>query len=155
MLKSDGSFDKMIERETPDQVLLHTRVSPSGAPVSMSIQGGKQFKGSPAVSWCVYGTKGEIRLTSGAPISMSVGGDKIELFDHAKDSVEEVKFVYKDAVKDLPPLAKNIAGLYELFADGGGVKDGLVRFEEAVDMHRILVAMEKSSEEKKVIKIDG
>jgi predicted dehydrogenase len=106
------------------------------------------------VDWRVYGTKGEIRVTSQAPISMSVGGDKIELFNGEKDSVEEVKFVYKDAVKDLPPMAKNIGGLYELFANGGGVKDGLVRFEEAVDMHKILAAMERSNEEKKVIKID-
>jgi predicted dehydrogenase len=144
----------MITRETPDQILLHTKLLPSGAPISIHARGGKQFKDTPAVDWRVYGTKGEIRVTSQAPISLSVGGDKIELFDGEKDSVEEVKFVYKDAVKDLPPMAKNIGGLYELFANGGGVKDGLVRFEEAVDMHKILAAMERSNEEKKVIKID-
>ena len=143
----------MIQRETPDQIMVLATLRDSGAPFTLYLRGGKQFKDTPAVSWRVYGTKGEISVTSQAPISLSVGNEKIEIYDHGKDTVETVDYQYVDAVKDLPPMAKNIGGLYELYANGGDLRKGYVTFEEAVGMHRTLAAIEKSSEQKHAVKI--
>jgi predicted dehydrogenase len=143
----------MIDRETPDHIVLTATLQGSGAPFNFFLRGGKTFKGTPAVSWHIYGTKGEICVTSYAPISLSLGNEKIELHNHEKDSVETVEYQYLDPLKDLPPMAKNIGGLYELFANKGDLKKGFVRFEEAVRMHQILTAMEQSSSEKKVVKV--
>jgi predicted dehydrogenase len=152
--KSDGSFDKMIDRETPDHIALTATLQGSGAPLNFFLRGGKTFKGTPAVSWHIYGTKGEIRVTSQAPISLGLGNEKIELHDHEKDAVEVVDYEYLGPLKDLPPFAKNIGGLYELFVNNEGIEKGFVGFEEAVGMHKVLAAMEKSDAEKMVVKIN-
>ena len=143
----------MIDRETPDQIMVLATLQGSGAPFTMYLRGGKQFKDTPAVSWRIYGTKGEISVTAQAPVSLSVGNEQIQLYNHEKDSVETIEFQYGDAVKDLPPMAKNIGGLYELFAGDGDLKKGYVTFEEAVGMHKILAAIEQSSEEKHAVKV--
>jgi len=81
-------------------------------------------------------------------MNITLGDEKIEVFDHEKDTVEEVKFEYQDEVKDLSLFGKNIGALYELYAKGGTVDQGFVNFEQAVGMHRIIDAMEKSSEKR-------
>jgi predicted dehydrogenase len=149
LLKVDGSFDRMIKREVPDHVLLQGVLGINGAPVSISVRGGKPFKDAPALTWRVSGSKGDIRITSIAPINLTVAGEKIELYDHEKDTVEIVDVQFMDALKDLPPLAKNIGALYELFATVGGKEQGFVDFEQALVFHRIIHKMEMSSEGRK------
>ncbi|KAF1842196.1 NAD-P-binding protein [Cucurbitaria berberidis CBS 394.84] len=149
----DGRFDKWIKRETPDHMIMHGTLSNNAAPISIFVRNGKSFKDTPNLTWRVFGTKGEIRFTANAAPNIGLDGQKIELFDHEKDAVEVIEVEYDDKVKDLPPLAKNIGALYELFATGGTVEQGLVGFEEAVGMHRIIDKMEKSSEGGKKEKI--
>jgi predicted dehydrogenase len=154
LLHTDGTFDKLIDRETADHVMVQGLLK-SGAPILIYVRGGKAFKDTPALTWQIFGTKGEIRVTSMASIGVAVGGDKVELYDHEKDNVEIVDVQFDAAVRDLPPLAKNIGMLYELFATGGTVEEGLVTFEEAVGMHKILDAMERSDAERKYEKISS
>ncbi|KAL1799833.1 hypothetical protein ACET3X_000175 [Alternaria dauci] len=149
LLHADGSFDRMLKRETPDHVLLQGTLKNNGAPISMAARSGKGFKDSPNLVWRIFGTKGEIRLTSPAMVHLALGGEKIEVFDHEKDIVEVVDVEYSDVVKDLPPFAKNIGMLYEGFVEGWGVEEGLVDFEQALGMHTIIDCMEKSSEGRK------
>jgi predicted dehydrogenase len=51
LLKADGSFDKMISRETPDQVMVNATLKGSGAPITIYQRGGKQFKDAPPLNW--------------------------------------------------------------------------------------------------------
>jgi predicted dehydrogenase len=155
LLHSDGSFDKMIKRDTADHIMFHGTISGSGAPLSIYVRNGKGFKDVPNFSWRIFGTKGEICVTANAIPSLALGGEKIELYDHEKDAVEVVEVQYADVVKDLPTFAKNTALLYEGFANGADVAEGFVGFEEAVGMHKIIDAIEKSSEGKKYVKVDS
>ncbi|KAH6860355.1 NAD-binding Rossmann fold oxidoreductase family protein [Alternaria alternata] len=152
-LHGDGSFDRMIKRETPDHVLLQGTLKNNSAPISMAARNGKGFKDSPNIVWRIFGTKGEIRLTSAAMLSLALDGEKIEVFDHETDTVEVVNVEYAEVVKDLSPFAKNIGMLYEGFVKGWGVEEGFVDFEQAVGMHTIIDCMEKSSEDRKYKKI--
>jgi predicted dehydrogenase len=153
LLHADGSFDRLIKRETPDHVMLQGTLKNNGAPISMTARSGKGFKDSPNLVWRIFGTKGEIRLTSAAMLTLALGGEKIEVFDHEKDTVEVVNVEYAEAVKDLSPFAKDIGMLYEGFVKGWGVEEGFVNFEQAVGMHKIIDCMEKSSEERKYKKV--
>lgn len=56
-------------------------------PVSISVRGGKPFKNAPALTWRIFGTKGEIHLTSSALISLEFG-NKFELYTYQEDAVE-------------------------------------------------------------------
>lgn len=151
LLHADGTFDKVLDRKTADHVMMQGTLSGTGAPVSIAVRAGKVFKGTPGLDWRIFGTKGEIRVT--APVNLSVGipGEKIELFDHEKDTVETVETEWPASVKDVPMMAQNPGLLYELFAKGGG--EGFVSFEDAVQTHRIIDAMEKSSAEKKYVTV--
>jgi len=153
LLHADGSFDRLFKRETPDHVMLQGTLKNNGAPISMTARSGKGFKDSPNLVWRIFGTKGEIRLTSAAMLTLALGGEKIEVFDHEKDTVEVVNVEYAEAVKDLSPFAKDIGMLYEGFVKGWGVEEGFVNFEQAVGMHKIIDCMEKSSEERKYKKV--
>lgn len=153
LLHSDGSFDKMVTRETPDHVMMHGNLSNNTAPIIIATRLGKTFKDTPNLTWRIFGTKGEIRLTAFASVSLALGGEKIELYDHEKDVVEVIDVEYADEIKKLPTFAKNIGKLYELFADRGTVDEGFVDFEQAVGVHKIIEAMERSSEGKRSEKI--
>jgi predicted dehydrogenase len=145
LLKADLSFDRTIKRETPDHIMLQGILASNNAPITIAVRSGKGFKDTPNLTWRIFGTKGEIRLTSMASLNLGIGGDKIELYDHEKDTVEVVDVQYPEVVKDLSPFAKHVGLMYELFAKGGSVNDGFVDFEQAVEMHQILDQMEKSS----------
>lgn len=140
----------MIDRETADHIMVQG-VLKSGAPISIFVRGGKAFKELPAIDWRIFGTKGELRHSSMASLGLARGGDKLEIYDHEKDTVEVVDVDFADAVKDLPAFAKNIGMLYELYATNGTAAQGLVTFEEALAMHNILAAMEKSDAEQKYV----
>ncbi|KAJ4308853.1 hypothetical protein N0V94_009183, partial [Neodidymelliopsis sp. IMI 364377] len=124
----DGTFGRMMKREVPDHIML---------------------QGVPPIQWQIFGTKGELRVTALAHLGLGLGMEKIELFDHAKDSVEVIEFEYADAVNHLPMFANNVGGFYELFAGGGTFEQGFVNFEEAVRFHRVIEQMESSWEGKR------
>ncbi|KAF9699600.1 hypothetical protein EKO04_002514 [Ascochyta lentis] len=149
LLHADGSFNKMAKRETPDHVMIQGIVANNAAPISIFVRSDKAFKDTPAFTWRIFGTTGEIRLTSVAGLNVAFPGTKIELYSHEKDTVEVIEFSYSEGVQHLNPFATNIGQLYELFAKGGTVKEGFVDFEQAVGMHEILSKIEKSNKGKK------
>jgi len=151
LLHWDGSFDKMIDRETADHIMVQGTLSGSGAPFSIAVRAGKPFKNTPAFSWFIFGTKGEIRVTAPGNLALGTGGEKIELYDHEKDAVEVIDVEWPASVSSISPMAKNVGLLYELFATGG--TEGFVSFEEAVHFHKIIETMEKSSAEKKTLAV--
>ncbi|KAF2024167.1 NAD-P-binding protein [Setomelanomma holmii] len=155
VLRSDGTVERTIKRDTADHIAVHGILKASNAPITINMRQGKAFPNTPKLVWQILGTKGEIRVTANAPISLSLGGEKVEVFNHETDTVEVVNVDYSETVSDLAPVfAKNTGALYELFATGGGVEDGFVDFGEAVAMHRVLDKIEKSSEGKNWAKID-
>ena len=105
----------------------------------------------PALDWRMFGTAGEIRVTSTnwAPSSLGSAGTKIEIMKAVTGVVEEVKCEDdEDEWKDLPPPARNIARLYEAFANGYG-KDGKGQwypdFEHALQRHELIEGMYKQN----------
>ena len=148
ILGANGNVEMELVRDTPDHIMLQGTLSGSKAPVSIVVRHGKAFPDTPRLTWHILGTKGEIRVKTNMAMNITLGDEKIEVFDHEKDAVEEVKIEYQEEVKDLSLFGKNIGALYELYAKGGTVDKGFVDFEQAVGMHRIIDAMEKSSEKR-------
>ncbi|KAH7083433.1 NAD-P-binding protein, partial [Paraphoma chrysanthemicola] len=149
LLNSDGSFNKMAKRETPDHVMVQGTLANNAAPVSIFVRSDKAFKNTPPFTWRIFGTTGEIRLTAMAGLNIALSGAKLELYSHEKDTVQTIDVKFPEGVQGLNPFATNIGQLYELFAKGGTVKEGFVDFEQAVGMHEALLKMEKSSKGKK------
>lgn len=58
-LKSDGLFDRMINRETPDHVLFHGTLVTTSTPVSNTARGGKPYKGALPLIWHIFGADGK------------------------------------------------------------------------------------------------
>lgn len=153
LTKGDGSVERTIKRETPDHVLLHATISGSGAPLSLTIRHGQTSPNAPNLIWSIMGTKGEIRVTSASALNLGLPTEKIEVLNFEKNAMEVVEAPYADKVKDFMMFANNVGTMYELYANGGSADQGLVDFEQAVAVHRIIDAIEKSSEGKKWEKV--
>ncbi|KAH7400826.1 oxidoreductase [Phaeosphaeria sp. MPI-PUGE-AT-0046c] len=153
LTKVDGSVERTIKRETPDHVLLHAIISGSNAPLSLSIRHGQTSPNAPNLIWSIMGTKGEIRVTSASALNLGLPTEKIEVLDFEKNAVETVEASYAEEVKDFMMFANNVGTMYELHANGGCAEQGLVDFEQAVAVHKIIDAIERSSEGKKWEKV--
>ncbi|KAF2819023.1 NAD(P)-binding protein [Ophiobolus disseminans] len=153
LLKADYSVEKHLVRDTPDHILVQGKLSNSSAPISIFARLGKAFPDAPKLVWHILGTKGEIRVTANMSLNITMGDEKLEVFNHETDTVEEIKVEHEKEVKDLNMFGTNIGALYELYAKGGTVEQGFVDFEQAVGMHRVIDAIEKSSESGKVEKV--
>ncbi|KAB2107978.1 hypothetical protein AG0111_0g3786 [Alternaria gaisen] len=123
--------------------MLQSTLKDGGAPALISVRGGKPFKDAPALTWRIFGTEGEIRITSMALISFELGS-KLELYRYQEDIVKTIDLQIPDFLDSLPPTAINIGALYEPFAAGGDV----VGFKDAVLLHKLIAKMEKSTEDK-------
>jgi predicted dehydrogenase len=148
LTNSDGTPGELIDRETPDHVLIQGILAESGATLSVNLRGGKSFPGTPLLVWRIFGTKGEIRVSSyGGFLGIVTGTEKVELYDNEKDEIKVIECPFPEAVKDITNLSK-ITGLdYEAFATGN--KEGLVTFEDGLVRHRFIDEIWKSAEEKK------
>jgi predicted dehydrogenase len=152
LINADGTDNRTIKRDVPDHITVQGTLAKFGAPLSINIRNGTAFPNTPNFVWNILGTKGEIRITSMATLNVGLECEKIELFDHEKGTVEVVKTGYPEEVSDLPAYARNVGTLYELYAKGG-VEQGFANFEQAVELHKIIYAIEKSSEEKRWVKV--
>ena len=148
VLDSNNKVVKQIPKTSHDQLLLQGVLASNSAPVSIHMRGAPMFKNEPSLLWRIHGTKGELRIT--APmlyIQLVNTGAEIQLHDFKMDEISTVDWVPDDAAEKLPEFAKNVARLYEAFADGKGVQDGVVTFEESMKMHQAVEEVYKSSEE--------
>ncbi|PVI07496.1 NAD-P-binding protein [Periconia macrospinosa] len=135
-----------VPRTAPDQVMLHGTLSnPSHTIFSYHLRGGPAFSNSPStgLSWTLYGTKATILITG--PNSFlniadaTSSGFKIEVFEHESGTTEEVVVdggEWSSEEKGVPLFGRNVARLYEAFADGE--KEAVLGWEEAVQRHEFV-----------------
>ena len=96
------------------------------------MRGGPAFRSTEALFWRIYGDKGEIQVT-GSDTFLQASDDNfvIEVFDHKSGETEKVE-VDKDEFSELPLFSRNVARLYEAFADG---KEDVLDWAVAVKRH--------------------
>ncbi|KAF2711573.1 NAD-P-binding protein [Pleomassaria siparia CBS 279.74] len=131
--------DRTSPRTSHDQFLLHGLVS-SGAVLSYHLHGGPAFSNSPTAGhiWRVFGTLGEIQTTGpDSYLQIAEENIKIEVFEHASGTTE-VAELGKDGFNELMMYGRNVARLYEGFADGKGVEEGVLGWGEALERHKFV-----------------
>ncbi|KAF8253673.1 NAD(P)-binding protein [Wilcoxina mikolae CBS 423.85] len=119
-----------VPKDTADHISLHGILS-SGAVLSLFVRGGKQFDPkAPAITWTIYGSKGEIEITSpNIFLQMSVDVKvRVKVGDGEPEVVE-----VDDEGKKGP--AANVERLYEAFYNGD---ERVATFRDAVENHRFL-----------------
>ena len=143
-----GSNDEVIETVTSnvaDHIMLHGTLI-SGAPLSVIFRRGQAFKGDPSLTWLIHGEKGEVKLTAAAvAMQASDDGISIAVHDFGKDEVENVPWIRP--FENLPGRARNVAELYEAYADGN--KQRYPDFTHAVLRHAQIDQVLRNSEERK------
>ena len=131
---------KVVQKDTPDQILLQGRFAESGAVLSFHQRAGKQFPGSPGFSWSVYGDKAEMLVEVMEGASPHFGYEtRIRVADGRTGEVEEVRL--EQGFEGLGKPGANIGRLYELFAEEGGKeRDGgrYADWEVAVKRHELI-----------------
>jgi predicted dehydrogenase len=143
LLNKDGSVAVQNYHKTAeDTIMLHGQMS-NDAPLSLTLRGGKPFKGTPGMDWRIYCEKGEIRATASGPF-LQIGYPDMEVSVHdlEKDEVEIVK-IERDEFEDLPMPARNVAKVYEAIARGDEGDGLLCDFQDAVERHRFLEMMSR------------
>lgn len=142
---TDGKVLRAVTRGTPDTFSLQGTLK-SGADLTVYMRGGKPFKGEPGLLWRIYGEKGEIQVTS-AGVFFNVGypaeSIAVKVHNHEADTVEQIDYSDLAHHDDLPLPAKNVAALYEAFADER--TDEYVQWDEAVTRHELLHNLAESS----------
>ncbi|KAH8807572.1 putative oxidoreductase [Xylogone sp. PMI_703] len=113
--------------------------------------GGKAGKsGFPALDWRIFGTKGELRITTYETWSLNTGDAtiKFEGFQVGDDGIKEID-IGQHEFEDLPLAARNIASLYEAFAEGVDEKEEKKKwypdFGHALKRHGLLDQLYKEN----------
>lgn len=130
----DGKTREVISaaapKNTADHINLHGFLT-SGVTFSFSLRGGPQFDPSePALRWYIYGTKGEVEITSSSVFLNMSNNIRVRIKD-ADGKIQDVKV---DDGGNVGPAA-NVARLYEAFAKGD---ERLATFRGAVQRHQFL-----------------
>lgn len=126
----DGKVLETVNSDVPDLVMLNG-ILPSDLPLSINFRRGQPFKDDPGFIWNIHGVAGEIKVQGPGPALQANDADvKIQLHTFAKDEVEEVK--WESPFPDLPGPARNVAALYEAFADARVDQKRYPDFEDAV-----------------------
>jgi len=108
--------------------------------LSYSLRGGPAFDGTCGCFWRIYGSKGAIQIT-GADSYLQIAEDNltIKIEEYGKKGLQDV-VLNKDewSGEKFPLYAKNIARLYEAFADGKGKEEGVLGWEDALERHKFV-----------------
>jgi hypothetical protein len=153
-----GCRSSTITTNVPDLVSIHGPLRAStgnikvadGAILSQTFRAGPPFKGQPAVTWSINGTRGELLITVQGQYLHSHNVDPITILhhDHATDEVKEIKWDWAQWQKELPVRSRIIAEVYERYAEwveGGkeevrkgrewpSLEDAVERMEEFAEM---------------------
>ncbi|KAK4693308.1 hypothetical protein P7C71_g4065, partial [Lecanoromycetidae sp. Uapishka_2] len=131
ILGRDGGVIETVTTDVADHIMLQGKLY-SGAPLSLTFRRGPPFKDTPGLIWSISGEKGEIRVTAAGSGLQAIYGGTIMVQDFATDEIEDIQ--WHGQFEDLPAPARNVAAMYEAFADK---KTGLYQdFEHAVIRHR-------------------
>ena len=122
----DSATKKNVEtftKDTPDQIIIDGYLS-NGALVSYHLRGGSIFPGFPALVWRVYGETGEVLLTAQSNAMIMIGSDDITISVHNFKNEEAQKIsIDEGEYKALSVPGRNVARLYDAYAEGGPVPD--------------------------------
>ena len=119
-----------VDSDVPDLITLNGILT-SDIPLSINFRRGQPFKDDPGFIWNIHGVAGEIKVQGPGPaLQANDANVKIQLHTFAKDDVEEVK--WEPPFPDLPGPARNVAALYEAFADARADQKRYPDFEDAV-----------------------
>lgn len=147
LVDAEGKVVKENVPKTADDTIFVTGTLSTGIPLSMTLRGGKPFKGTPGLDWRIYGETGEIRVTASGPfLQIGYPDMKIELHTFENDSLEEVK-ISTDELDDAGGdafgglAAKNVGRLYRGLAKG----EVNCTFEDAVERHEFLEELYKQN----------
>lgn len=148
---ADGKVvESGVKKDTSDQIMIQGTLT-SGAVMSVHMRGGKGFKGTPALVWRIYGEKGEIRITAAAVLlQMGLYDAAVTVYDNSTDTVEVVNLP-KDPYEHLPEWGRNVASLYNAFAEEANYPT----FDDAVERHRFIDRVCKGSEDGNVVYCDA
>lgn len=149
--------------DVPDQVILNAVLS-SGAILTYKLHGTAAFDPDtksrdaqqkpkiPAIEWRIFGSQGQIRITSYDKMcntwSLNYGEDllEVEIYDVRTDTLTQLPTV-EDDFAHLPAPARNVARLYEAFAEAraGNANRWYPDFEYGVKKHELIDAMYKEN----------
>jgi predicted dehydrogenase len=148
LVDAEGKVVRENVPKTADDTIFVTGTLSNGIPVSLSLRGGKPFKGTPGLDWRIYGETGEIRVTGSGPfLQIGYPDMKIELHDFEKDTVEEVEIPIDELDVEAPGAAfggyasRNVGRLYRGLAKG----EVNCSFKDAVDRHEFLEELYKQN----------
>jgi predicted dehydrogenase len=143
LLNKDGSIAVKDYHKTADDTIMVQGIVQDGTPVSINLRGGRAFKDTPGMDWRIYGETGEIRITAtGAFIHIGYPDIVVLVHDFASDEVEVVE-IGNDRFEDLPLPARNVAKVYEAFANDD--ESVLCDFQDAVVRHRFIEILYKQN----------
>lgn len=112
----------------------------SGAPCPIVFRRGTPFKETPGFIWSIHGEQGEIRITAAGPALQAGDGGKVEVESFETNEVDLIQ--WQGHFEDLPPPAKNVAAMYEAFAER---QERYPDFEHAVLKHKQIEEVFRSS----------
>ena len=145
IMGSNGEVLKTVKPDVPDFLTVHGTLEGSNAPLGITFRRWQPFKDTSGLIWHITGTKGEIRITSPKPVLQATdAGTEILIEDFSSRDVQKVE--WKSDYEDLPPMARNVAGMYEAFAKGKGYPD----FELAERRSREIEEVFRSADEGRV-----
>ncbi|KGO43423.1 Oxidoreductase, N-terminal [Penicillium expansum] len=130
-----------------DQIAFHG-ILQGGTMITMQYrQGGTMDQG---LRWYIYGTKGEIEITSSQPyIAFIPESVKIRVHEWATDTITDVPVVRPDHFpSELQGASIDLYGLYEAFWNNEVEK--FASFEDAVEMHAFLDEVRSKDQERTV-----
>ena len=118
----DSKFS-VVDPSFPNSVHDHMFVQGElvgGIPFSFQLRGGPAFKDTPALDWRVYGSKGEIRITSIPGQIWMAGGTHLQVYHFDTEKVEDIDL--SKVLDETDPgfgfeaPVDNVARLYNAFA---------------------------------------
>lgn len=157
-------IDEARPNDVPDQVILNAVLS-SGAILTYKLHGTTAFDPDtqprdahqkpkiPAIEWRIFGSQGQIRITSYDKMcntwSLNYGPDllEVEIYDARTDTLTQLPTA-EDDFAHLPTQARNVARLYEAFAEARAGKEDswYPDFEYGVKKHELIDAMYREND---------
>lgn len=140
IIGSDGSVLETVVTDVSDHIMLQGILG-SGTPLSITFC---RFKGTPGFIWSIHGERGEMRITADGP-ALQADDNDTNITVHTFDQ-EELEFIeWNRRFNDLPRAARNVAAIYEAFANRETEK--YPDFSHAVLRHKHIEEVEKSAKE--------
>lgn len=141
-----------IPMRTHDHVMVNA-VLKSGAPLSLELRGG--LPRGTRLLWEINGTLGDLRITAahGQYPVINIAPLRVEVGRKGEQGYREVEAAKSDLVDAV--IARNVAAIYRQMADDlvHGTSTA-PDFDDAVALHKVIDAIERSDQIRKRVRID-